>query len=320
MPVIKALILHKDKAMEVSQWDSIERARQDGEPHWLDICAPTDEDLERLRRIYAFHPLAIQDCRDLSQRAKVKEYDGFCFVVTPMIRADSPRVAAVELDVFLGSSFLVTVHREPSTVIDRLWTAERKNCDSLRRGTDFLLYQNLDALVDDYFPALDRLDSRIAFAEREIFGRSGQRIIDSLLRLKREVLFLRRILGPLREAVSALVRRDFPYIRPEFRLYFQDLYDHMIRLFEMVDTQRDLISGAMEAHLSNVSNRLSEVMKVLTVITTIMMPLTVVTGFYGMNFKNMPELNWRFGPLWALGLMALVTGAMLAYVRRRGWL
>lgn len=304
----------------VTHWDSVEYARRNGDPHWLDLSSVGDEEIEKLRDIYGFHPLALQDCRDMSQRAKVKEYDGFCFMVMPAVRANSHRASVVEVDFFLGPTYLVTVHREPSAVIDRLHALEGRNAESLRRGTDFLLYQVLDGLVDDYFPALDHLDTRIGFAEREIFEGGGPRVLDSLLRLKREVLYLRRLLGPLREAVSALVRRDFPFIRQECRLYFQDVYDHMMRLFEMVDTQRELISSAMEAHLSNVSNRLNEVMKVLTIIATIMMPLTVITGFYGMNFRNMPELGWRFGPIWALGLMSAVAVIMLAYFRRRGWL
>lgn len=318
--MFRAVILENGKATVATHWESIEHAVKQRDAHWLDISAVTDEELERLRDLYAFHPLALQDCRDMSQRAKVKEYEGFCFIVMPAVRNGSHRAAASEVDLFLGPSYLVTVHREPSPVLDRLFAAEGRNGDTLRRGPDFQLYQVLDALVDDYFPALDHLDSRIGFAEREIFEGAGQHVIDALLRLRREVLFLRRLLGPLREAISMLVRRDFPYIRPECRFYFQDLYEHMMRLFEMVDTQRELISSATEAHLSNVSNRLNEVMKVLTIIATIMMPLTVITGFYGMNFRNMPELGWRFGPLWALGLMGVVAVIMLVYFRKRGWL
>lgn len=318
--MIRAVTLRKERATAIARWDALAEVRTRGELHWLDISGAADEDLERLRDLYDFHALAIEDCRNLAQRAKVKEYDGFSFMVAPVVQANGSRASASELDLFIGPNYLVTVHREPLPAIDKLFAVESRSGDSLRRGADFLFYQVLDALIDEYFPALDRIDARIAFVEREIFAGDGQRVLDSLLRLKREVLYLRRLFGPMREAVSALARRDFPFIRPESRAYFQALYDHMIHLFDVVDTQRELLSSAMEAHLSNVSNRLNEVMKVLTIIATIMMPLTVVTGFYGMNFKYMPELNWRYGPLWALGLMAAVTVIMLVYFRRRGWL
>jgi magnesium transporter len=157
-------------------------------------------------------------------------------------------------------------------------------------------------------------------SEREIFTGSGERVLDKLLSLKREVLQARRMLGPLRDTMNVVVRRDFPNIRPECRIYFLDLYDHLIRLFDICDTQRELLSSAMEAHLSQVSNRLNEVMKVLTIMSTILMPMTLISGIYGMNFRFMPELNWRFGYPWALGLMLTVSLLMLAYFRRRKWL
>lgn len=318
--MIRAVTLRKDRATAVARWDALAEVRARGELHWLDICGAADEDFERLRELYGFHALALEDCRNLARRAKVKEYDGFSFMVAPVVQANGSRASACELDLFIGPNYLVTVHRESLPALEKLMTVESRSGDSLRRGADFLFYQILDILIDDYFPALDRIDGRIAFVEREIFAGDGARVLDSLLRLKREVLYLRRLFGPMREAVSALARRDFPFIRPEARAYFQALYDHMIHLFDVVDTQRELLSSAMEAHLSNVSNRLNEVMKVLTIIATIMMPLTVVTGYYGMNFKHMPELNWPYGPLWALGLMVAVTVGMLIYFRRRRWL
>lgn len=300
-------------------WADVERLRKQNIPHWLDLSGFTDDALEQMRAIYDFHPLTIDDCRDFSHRAKVKEYGHFSFLVVPLIRPGAKRPPG-ELDIFLGQNYLVTVHRDPVAVIDRIQGQNGRARESLCRGADFLLYDILDVIIDDYYPALDAIDRSIGMSEREIFTGSGERVLDKLLSLKREVLQARRMLGPLRDTMNVVVRRDFPNIRPECRIYFLDLYDHLIRLFDICDTQRELLSSAMEAHLSQVSNRLNEVMKVLTIMSTILMPMTLISGIYGMNFRFMPELNWRFGYPWALGLMLTVSLLMLAYFRRRKWL
>jgi len=283
---------------------------------WIDLNQPTNEEWKRVERALGIarpvpHP---------PMPAQLTHFPGHIFLslvaLGPDGRAD--HLQTVPLVCYLGHEFLVTVHHGPLEAVDRVATALREG--DARRRVDEILYLVVDEVIDAYFPLLDDIDDRIDRIEERIFREPGREVSGELFALKRRLAFLRRALAPQRDMVNRLLREESPYLSREIRPLFLGAFDHILRLLELVETYRDLVSSALEAYLTAVSNRTNDIMKVLTIITTIMMPLTVITGIYGMNFRFMPELNFRFGYPLTLGLMLLVALIMLAYFRRKRWL
>ncbi|NPV80678.1 MAG: magnesium/cobalt transporter CorA [Firmicutes bacterium] len=225
-----------------------------------------------------------------------------------------------EFDIFVGANFIVTFHWDKLEFVAKLHEEYRASQQLMEKGIGFLLQQILGRLVDEYFPLLDRIEDRLEAIENRIFLSPSQELLSEAFVLRRGILRVRKSLSPQREVLSAILRRDQPFMRPVDRAYFMDVYDHVLRLFDLVDNHHDLLSAALDAYLSSISNRMNEIMKVLTIITTIMMPLSVIAGIYGMNFEYMPELRLRYGYPAALGLMALVSAGMIWFFRRKKWL
>lgn len=288
---------------------------------WLDLDYPTEAEFQILEAIYHFHPLAIEDCQGHLQRPWIDDYGEYAFLIThaPAEKPGKKAFLTAGLYVFLGPNYLVTVHWEPLPFIEEVYQRIRINPDLLAKGSDFLLYTLVDTMVDDYFPFLDKIEERLETLEEQIFHRPNRQTLNRIFFLRRDLIGLRRVIAPQRDTFNLLLRLNNNLIREANNLYLLDLHNQMMRVLDMVDTFRDMASGVLEAYLSVVSNRMNEVMKTLTVITTIMMPLTVITGIYGMNFRFMPELDWRYGYYWALGWMAVVAAVMLLYFRRRRW-
>lgn len=290
---------------------------------WVDFSEPTDDEIRVFREHFRFHPLAIEDCLNHKQRPKIDLYEDHAFVVihsAPDFPAPgAARLGAVEFDVFLGQNFLVTFHLKELGFVREVFERVKSHPELMSRGPDILFHAIADTLVDEYFPVLDEMEEELQRLEEDLFLRPSNALINRIFHAKRKLLALRRILSPQREVFNQILRHDFPYMKHESRVFFADIYDHVLRLFDTVDIYQDIATGTIDAYLSVTSNRLNEIMKVLTVITTIMMPLTVITGIYGMNFKFMPELDWRLGYPWALGLMGTVGFVMLRYFRRKGW-
>lgn len=288
---------------------------------WVDVSDPTSQDFDDLAREFNFHPLAIEDCRHRHQRPKVEEYQGYYFLVLYDASFDEEHQLVLrELNIFLGANYLVTVHSEPIRSIataERLW---REWTDLAERGTGLLAYLLIDAVVDDYLPLLDTISDRLDELEDQIFEDLQPESLQEIFLIKKQLLFLRRAVTPLRDVFNTLLRREQQVFSRETAVYFQDVYDHLIRVADTIDTLRDLLGSTMDAYLSISGNRMNMVMKRLTAISTLLMSVTLIAGIYGMNFTYMPELALRYGYAGALGAMLIVAIALYLYFRHIRWL
>ncbi|MDI6892762.1 MAG: magnesium/cobalt transporter CorA [Actinomycetota bacterium] len=288
---------------------------------WVDLEKPSEEEYLALTATFDFHPLAIEDCKTEFNLPKVDDYEDHLFIVWHAL-TDVPETAQIEssqVDMFLGGNFLVSVHVEKIRDIDSLYERCLKSTEFMSKGVDWLLHSLLDGMVDDAFLLVDRISDEIDELEDEIFESPTQDHIKRLFVLKRQILTIRKIAAPQREIISVLLRYELPFLGKRTYVYFQDISDHLIRIIDLVDTARDVITGAMDVYLSTTSNRLNEVMKKLTVVATIFIPLMLITGIYGMNFKYMPELYWTYGYFVVLVLMAVFAVGMFVYFKSRQW-
>lgn len=289
---------------------------------WADVSDPTSADFTELAEEFGFHRLSIEDCRKEHQRPKVEEYDGYYFIVLYEVELVGPeqKLELRELNIFLGHNYLVTVHSRPIRALDtarRLW---HEWTDRAEHGSGLLAYLLIDAIVDDYLPLLDILSERIDDLEDEIFGTFKPEAIEEIFRIKKQLLFLRRAITPLRDVFNTLLRREQPIFARATYVYFQDVFDHLIRVADTIDTLRDMLGSTMDAYLSMSGNRMNMVMKRLTSISTILMSVTLIAGIYGMNFELMPELKWQFGYVFALLSMVAVGLALYVYLKKVNWL
>jgi magnesium transporter len=291
---------------------------------WVDMESPTEADERILLDVFQFHPLTVEDCRENRHYPKIEEFHGYLYFIVHGVRADtSPdRFNTIELDGFLGSNYVITYHHEMFRSINNVKKLLRNTPIACQRGPAFLLHQILDQVVDFYSPILDEFDERIDQLEADIFTlrKANNEILSEIMDLKRSVLRLRRISGKQMDILHRMSRGEFSLIPEEMRPFYRDVYDHLVRVVDLAENYRDLITGSLEAYLSVVSNRLNEIMKVLTIFSAIMLPLTFIAGIYGMNFDNMPELHSRYGYYAIWGLMIAVAVAMLLFFRRRGWI
>lgn len=288
---------------------------------WLDLEDTPAEDLRALEALFGLHPLAIEDAQNAETRPKIEEYDNFLFVVTRAIEHDpgAPGVDLIPLYVFLNRHLIVTVHPRPmrsvATAIERL----RKHPELLQSGPDRLLHHLLDHVVDYYFPIIDALEDRVEALEDEVFQRPTDDLLERIFATRKEVAALRRSLGPLREVLSNLVS-GVPYVDEDCRPFFRDVHDHVLRLLDDLETNRDVLAGLLESYLSQVSNRMNAVMKRLTALAMIGLPFTVISGYFGMNFEVMPWLKQPWGIVAATILMFALSGGALVLLKSRDWL
>lgn len=291
---------------------------------WVDMEAPTEADERVLLDVFNFHPLTVEDCRENRHYPKVEEFPGYLYFIVHGVRADtSPdRFNTIELDGFLGSNYVITYHHDMFRSINNVKQLLRTSPIGCQRGAPFLLHQILDQVVDYYSPVLDDFDERIDQLEAEIFTlrHPSNEILSQIMDLKRSVLRLRRISAKQMDIMLRMSRGEFHLITDELRPFYRDIHDHLVRVTDLAESYRDLISGSLEAYLSVVSNRMNEIMKVLTIFSAIMLPLTFIAGVYGMNFDNMPELHSRFGYFGALVVMLAIAIVMLIFFWRRGWI
>src|SRR5688572_28703547 len=291
---------------------------------WIDMEAPTEAEERILRDVFRFHPLTIEDCRETRNYPKVEEFPGYLYMIVHGVRADtSPdHFNTIELDAFLGPNYVITYHHDMFRSINNVKKLLSTTPIACQRGPAFLLHQILDQLVDYYSPVLDAFDERIAKLEDDIFtlSRANKAILEEIMDLKRGVLRLRRISARQMEVILRTSPGEFGLIPPALLPFYRDIHDHMIRVTDLAESYRDLISGSLDAYMSVVGNRMNEVMKVLTIFSAIMLPLTFIAGVYGMNFENMPELTTRFGYFVVLALMFVVAVGMLLLFWLRGWI
>jgi magnesium transporter len=282
--------------------------------------------LEKIGQMFGFHPLALEDVLNSGQRPKVEDYGDYHFIVMKSLMMREADLEMEQISFFLSGNYVITFQEVPGDSFEAVRDRIRKGKGQIRRlGPDYLLYALIDALIDEYFPVLEKYGERIEELESEVVLDPSPDTIQEIHRVKRELLLLRRSAWPEREVINALQREESDIIRPETQVFLRDVYDHTIQVIDMIETFRDLSSGMLDVYLSSSSNRLNEVMKVLTIISTIFIPLNFIAGVYGMNFHreasplNMPELYWYFGYPAALTVMAVVAGGLVIFFKRKGW-
>ncbi len=282
-----------------------------------------DEIRSILADSFHFHPLAVEDCVDHGyQTPKIDDFDDYLFIITHAIQpsAEISEDDVLELDLFLGANYLVTVSTEPvMPPVEKTWKLLDKDKRLHSGGADFLCHAVLDILVDDYMPLLDHMEDEIEKLEDLVLAKPQSETLERILALKHSIMILRHIIWPQREVINRLSRDEFPMIDQQSRIYFRDIYDHLMRIQEMSENIRDVVSGSLDIYLNSTSLRLNEVMKALTIVSTIFLPLSFVAGNFGMNFKFMPELNWQLGYPMVLGIYILIVAGMLYFFKKRGW-
>lgn len=287
---------------------------------WVDLVAPDEAEFRSVSDLFRWHPLAIEDCLVETHLPKVDDFGEYLLLVLHGARLDGAEFRAVEIEIFLSRNSLVTHRPEPLPAIDELADRARRNPALAGRGPAFLLYLILDAMEDVSLPYLDHLDDRLDAIDERILDRPGPETLADINRMKREVNALRRFVLPQAEVLRRLGRGEFPVVPAEAVLYFRDIHDQLFRVSAAADAYRDILTGALDSYLSAVSNNLNSVMKVLTVFASVMLPLTFIAGVWGMNFRHMPELDWRYGYALAWGTMAVVALGLGWFFRRRRWI
>jgi magnesium transporter len=299
----------------------------DGKPGvtWINVDGLHEsEALGKLGERLGLHPLVVEDILNTDQRPKTEDYGDYLFVVVKSLFHDSEEsdgLVIEQISIVLGPNYVLSFQEREGDEFAYVRERIRTNKGRTRRlGADYLAYALLDLIVDQYFVVLERIGEETEFLEEELVTEPSTQTLQVIHQLKRKMVFLRRALWPLREVIGALERRDSPLIQEATGVYLRDVYDHTIQVIDAVETFRDIISGMLDIYLSSVSNRMNEVMKVLTIIATLFIPLTFIVGLYGMNFKHMPELSWTWGypAVWAI--MIVVAASMIAYFRRKRWL
>ncbi len=291
---------------------------------WVDLQGLGNESiLQQVGEVFKLHPLVLEDVVNVPQRPKVEEYDDQLLVITRMVMLSqqSGSFLSEQISFILGDHYLLSVQEEAEhdcfdPVRDRLKTA--KGC--IRKlGADYLLYTLIDAIIDGFFPVLEEYGEQLELLEDEVVANPSRQTLEHIHRMKRELLSLRRAIWPQRDAINTLIRDESDLISHEVRVYLRDCYDHTVQVLDMVETYREVASSLMDIYLSSVSNKMNEIMKVLTVISSIFIPLTFIAGIYGMNFENMPELKTRFGYFVCLAVMLTVAIVQLTLFWRKGW-
>lgn len=306
---------------DVAFADDLARYKEADEVTWVNVDGLGNVDIiRRIGELFDLHPLALEDVLTTHQRPKVNEYGSHLYVVLRMLHFEE-QVETEQVSIFMGRHFVITFQEHPGDCLEPVRIRLRKGTGQLRRqDADYLMYAIIDTVIDNYFPFLEQVGEVVQELEDKVVDRPTRQTLGRVHEIKRDLLDVRRALWPLREVVNGLVRDENPLIGKNTRVYLRDCYDHTIQVLDVVETYRELASGLMDVYLSSVSNKMNEVMKVLTVIATIFIPLTFVAGIYGMNFEAMPELKWPWGYPLVWAVMVLVAVVMLLFFRRRGWL
>jgi magnesium transporter len=294
---------------------------------WVDFEATQPvQDEQLLRENFDFHPLAIDDALQESHVPKVDDWGEYLYIVLHAVRYvdKSGEIETSELDVFLGHNYMVTHHDGSIPAVEKVWSILHRDSRYMENGADHLLYRLADELVAGYMPVVESLDDAIDRAEDELFDRPSNRTLEQIFQLKRSILHLRRIIAPQREVFNRLARDDNQVIDARDRVYFRDIYDHMVRLHDITESIRDLVGGTLDTYLSVINNRMNDIMKTLTLITTLFMPLSFVAGFFGMNFfepvSGLYEWTNRPAFLIMMAIMIMTPVLMYFWMRRRGWM
>lgn len=295
---------------------------------WVDFVNEPDESSLPILEGFGFHPLSIEDALQQTHSPKLDDWGNYLYIVMNYMNVQENGTLweseVDELDIFLGPNYIVTHHEFPISAIEETWASCDRDIRNVQDGADHLLYKIMDFLVAGYMPTVERIDSAIDELEDHIFDKPSPRTLERLFALKRVLLSMRRILLPQREVLNKLARDDYRVIDPKDRIFFRDIYDHLVRLHDLNENLRDLVGGALDTYLSVVNNRMNEIMKTLTTITVLFMPLTFVTGYFGMNFFE-PQgrlTSWTTNPVFyiTLAINLFLPLGMYLWMRRRTWI
>ena len=289
---------------------------------WIDICGLHDVGLiEKLCNNFSIHPLVQEDIVHLSQRPKIEEFDNYIFFVLRMIYIENDVFIEEQMSIIQGENYVITFQEKPGDLFNPIRDRIRNGKFQIsKRESDYLAYSLIDNIVDNYFVILEEFGNNIEIIEEKLLTNPSQTALRKIHKLKRRMLSLRRSVWPLREVINKLDRTESTLIKKTTKIYVRDIYDHTIQVIDTIENFRDMLSAMIDTYLSSLSNRMNEVMKTLTIIATIFIPLTFIAGVYGMNFEYMPELKWHFGYLYVLAIMALIALIMLVFFKRKKWL
>ncbi len=309
---------------EITSWAECPVLAEKPGVTWIDVSGISHVgNLEKLGQCFKLHPLVLEDILNVDQRPKIEDYEDYLYIVIKTISSqpEVDEIVAEQISLVLGANFVLSFHEGEEDLFkpvrDRILSAKGR---IRKAGADYLAYSLMDLIVDNYFVALEQFGDQVEFMEDEVVRQPVPATLQTVHHLKNHMIVLRRSLWPLREVIARLERRESPLIHDATAVYFKDVYDHTIIAIDTVETYRDILSGLLDIYLSSVSNRLNEVMKVLTIIATIFMPLTFLAGLYGMNFKHMPELEWHYGYFAVVVFMVLLAGCMVLYFKKRKWI
>ncbi len=287
---------------------------------WLDVDRPSPQTMAKLQEEFGFHELAVEDSLGPHQRPKAEQYEDYYFLVCYVVEARDGHALGREVAAFVNARYLVTIRKDPDIDMSAVVEQWEGHPDRLRQGAGYMLYVLLDHIVDGYFEAVDALEDRTEDLEEVVLGDDAHDARGDIFELRKELFKVRRAVAPLRDVLDSLQRRTLPVVTQDLEPYYRDVYDHVLRITDYVDTLRDLLSSMFDAHLSAVSNRLNETVKRLTSWAAIVAVPTLIASVYGMNFRHMPELGWRFGYAYALILMAGLSVFLYRFFKRKDWL
>jgi magnesium transporter len=317
----------RDGRVELSEGDQGVAPPPAGVLRWADLTSPTAAELDLLRQRFDFHPLTIEDCGHLDQRPKLEEYRNHLFLVTQGFSSKGDKVEQLdlqELHAFLGERFLVTVHETPIAALDKTWQRLAKEPKLLERGVDFAYYLVADGIVDDNFPILDCIADELEELEDSVLAAPQRKDLQRIFELKHHLVAMRKVLSPQRDVLGLLAKRGDAHVTERTAVYLRDVYDHLVRINESIEASRDLLGNALEAYLSAVGQRTNEIMKYLTIMSAVFLPLAFVVGFFGQNFDNLPFFdNWIHSDrlMWAMVVTCVaVPAAMLTWFKGKNWL
>ena len=325
---VKITVIDYDEAnlqeKEIAKVDECYPFKEKPTVTWINIDGIHDVDvISKIGKNYGIHPLMLEDIVNTEQRPKIEDFEDYLFLVVKMLSFDEKQreINIEQVSLVIGPNYVLSFQEREGDVFDPVRDRIRRSKGRIRKkGADYLAYALLDAIVDGYFLILERIGDRIEELEENLISRPDVRMLQAIHYLKREMIFLRRSVWPLREVISGMSRKESSLIKESTEIFLRDVYDHTIQVIDTIETYRDMVSGMLDTYLSSISNRMNEVMKVLTIFAAIFIPLTFVAGIYGMNFAYMPELGWKWGYFAVLAIMATIGISMLIYFRNKKWL
>lgn len=332
-PIKITVIDYNESLVEEKEIDSIKDCFSYQDTNtitWINIDGVHDAKIiEQIGSDFNIHPLVLEDVMNTGHRPKIESFDDYVHLILKMLYLDekTKQIQAEQISIIITKKMVLSFQERTGDVFNNIRERIRKGKGRIRKmGPDYLAYTLMDAIIDHYFVIIESIGERIESMEDELVENPEPKTLQSIHRLKAEMIFLRKSVWPLREVINTLLRDKIPLITDATEIYLRDLYDHTIQVIDTIETYRDMISGMLEIYMSSVSNKMNEVMKVLTIFASIFIPLTFIAGVYGMNFNpdisplNMPELNWFWGYPFVLLIMALLAGTMLIYFKRKNWL